>query len=86
MFSLVMSATDFQLRVPATDLRSLTGALVSSALSSLVEAAAISSTATMKAASFALDGMLYPLILRTNCSEAAFNSTCETGGSILKRV
>jgi hypothetical protein len=30
--------------------------------------------------------MLYPLILRTNCSEAAFISTCETGGSILKRV
>jgi hypothetical protein len=35
------------------------------------ETAAISSMAKLKEASFALEGLLKPLIFRTNCSEAA---------------
>jgi len=47
---------------------------------------AISSTAARKEASFALDGLLKPLIFLTNWSEAARTSSAVTGGSKLKRV
>ena len=40
-------------------------------LSSFREANETSSTAVWNAASLALDGALYPLTLRTNCSAAA---------------
>jgi len=48
--------------------------------------AAISSTAARNEASFAFDGLLYPLIFLTNWSEAARISSSVVGGSKLKRV
>ena len=42
--------------------------------------------AAMNAASFALDGLLKPLIFLTNCNEAARTSSGVTGGSKLKSV
>src|SRR5690242_7701755 len=51
--------------------RSLGGMFVSSALRRSCETAAMASTAARKAASLALEGVLKPLILRTNCNEAA---------------
>lgn len=62
------------------------GAFVSSAPSNLCEAAATSSTAARNVASFALEGLLKPLTLRTNCSEAARISSSVTIGSKLKRI
>jgi hypothetical protein len=47
---------------------------------------AISSTAAANKPSFAFDGLLKPLIFRTNWSEAARISSSVTGGSKLKRV
>jgi hypothetical protein len=47
------------------------------------EILAISSTAVVKAASFTLDGVLEPLIFRTNWSEAARISSSLAGGSKL---
>jgi len=44
------------------------------------------STAARNAPSFALDGLLRPLIFLTNCSDAARISSSVTGGSKLKRV
>jgi hypothetical protein len=44
----------------------------------------MSSTAAVKAASFALDGLLKPLTFRTNWSAAARISSSVTGGSVLK--
>src|SRR6476469_9568667 len=46
----------------------------------------MSSTAALNAASFARDGLLKPLIFRTNCSDAARISSSVTGGSKLKSV
>src|SRR5215211_6204528 len=69
----------------ASTSRSLGGALVSSEASSLLEAAAISSTAAQKATSLAFDGLLKPLILRTYCNAAARISSSFTGGSKLNR-
>jgi hypothetical protein len=66
--------------------RFLGAALVSSDVSKLREIAAISSTAARKAASFAFDGLLKPVILRTYCSAAARVSSSVTGGSKLKSV
>lgn len=43
----------------------------------------MSSTAEVKAASFALEGLLKPLIFRTNCRAAAQISSSVTGGSKL---
>src|SRR6202035_4053590 len=61
------------------------GALVSSERRRLAEIAEISSTAARKEASFTLDGLLKPLIFRTNWSEAARISSALTGGSKLNR-
>ncbi len=44
----------------------------------------MSSTAALKAASFALEGMLKPLIFLTNCNDAARISSPVAGGSKLK--
>jgi|SRR5208283_2740098 len=65
---------------------SLGGALVSSDCRRRADTAAISSTAAKKRASFIFDGLLIPLIFRTNCSEDARTSSEVTGGSKLKRV
>jgi hypothetical protein len=46
-------------------------------------AAATSSTARLNASSFVFDGLVKPLIFRTNCSEAARTSSSVTGGSKL---
>lgn len=70
----------------ASSSRFLGGALVSIATSNLAEAAATSSTASLNAASFAFEGLVVPLILRTYCSAAARISCSVTGGSKLKRV
>ena len=48
--------------------------------------AATSSTAVRNEASLAFDGLLKPVIFRTNWSEAARTSSSVTGGSKLKRV
>src|SRR4030095_9542488 len=48
--------------------------------------AAMSSTARSNAASFALDGCVKPLSLRTNCSDASRISALVAGGSKLKSV
>src|SRR5215469_4207777 len=61
-------------------------AVVSSALSNLLETATIPSTAAANTASFAFDGLLKPVIFRTNCSDAARISSSVTGGSKLKSV
>src|SRR5579862_421226 len=61
-------------------------ALVASELRSRAETAAISSTAAMKAASFAFDGALNPLIFLTNWSDDARTSSGVAGGSKLKSV
>ena len=45
----------------------------------------MSSTAARNAASFDLEGLLKPLIFRTNCSEAALISSSVTGGAKLNR-
>ena len=50
---------------------------------SLRAAAATSSTARLNASSFVFDGFVKPLILRTNCSDAARTSSSVTGGSKL---
>jgi hypothetical protein len=46
-------------------------------------AAATSSTARLNASSLAFDGLVKPLIFRTNCSDAARTSSSVTGGSKL---
>src|ERR1700761_1335594 len=46
----------------------------------------MASMAALKAGSFALDGLLKPLILRTNCRDAARTSSGVTGGSKLKSI
>ena len=46
-------------------------------------AAATSSTARLNASSLVFDGFVKPLILRTNCSDAARTSSSVTGGSKL---
>src|SRR5262249_50395551 len=70
----------------ASSSRFLGGAFVSSAFSSFLETAAISSTAVRKTASLAFDGLLKPLTFLTYCNEAARISSSVTGGSKLKRV
>jgi len=46
----------------------------------------ISSTAAWKLASFAFDGLVNPLIFRTNCRAAARTSSSVAGGAKLKRI
>src|ERR1700680_1320423 len=70
----------------ASSSRFLGGAVVSSERSSRVEIAATSSTAARNESSLAFDGLLNPVIFRTNCSEAARTSSSVTGGSKLKSV
>ena len=60
------------------------GAFVSRFTSSRVATSAISSTAVRNAVSLAFDGLVKPLIYRTNCSEAARISASVLGGSKLK--
>jgi len=69
----------------ASSSRFFGAAFVSNDRSSRPETPAISSTATTNAASFALEGLLKPLIFRTNCNEAARISSSVIGGSKLKR-
>src|SRR6266853_866546 len=64
----------------------LGGAVVSSEWTRRAATAVISSTADKNEFSFALDGLLKPLIFLTNCSEAARISSGVTGGSKLKSV
>src|SRR5436309_543122 len=70
----------------ASSSRFFGGALVSSELRSVLQTAAISSTAARNAASLAFDGLVKPLTLRTNCNEAARISSSVTGGSKLYSV
>lgn len=70
----------------ASSSRFFGGAVVSSEERRRVEMLAISSTAATNERSFALDGLLRPLIFLTNWSEAARISSGVTGGSKLKRV
>jgi len=51
---------------------------------SLRAAAATSSTARVNASSFVFDGLVKPLIFRTNCNDAARTSSSVVGGSKLK--
>jgi hypothetical protein len=50
----------------------------------LLETSAISSTAVRNARSFACEGLVNPVIFRTNWSDAARTSSEVTGGSKLK--
>src|SRR5215471_5749344 len=59
------------LALAASASRFLGGAAVSSEPRRRLETAAISSIAAWNAASLALDGLWKPVILRTNCREAA---------------
>src|SRR6266480_7714223 len=70
----------------ASSVRFFGGAFVSSELRKMLVTAAISSTAARNAASFAFDGLLKPLTLRTNCNEAARSSSSVAGGSKSKRL
>ena len=63
--------------------RSFGGAEVTSESSSRCDASVISSTARWKASSFACEGFVKPLILRTNWSEASCTSSSVAGGSKL---
>src|ERR1700746_2142403 len=67
------------LALAAASSRFLGGALVSSECRRRNEMPEISSTAAANAASFGLDGLLKPLILRTNCRDAARTSSSEVG-------
>src|SRR6266496_1985163 len=69
----------------ASSSRFLAGAVVSSERRRRFDTAATSSTAAIKDASLAFEGLLKPVILRTNWSEAARTSSSVTGGSKLKR-
>src|SRR5437764_9261965 len=62
------------------------GLVVASAASSVRAASATSSTARSNAASFAFEGRLKPLSLRTNCSADARISSSVAGGSKLNSV
>ena len=61
-------------------------AVASSEASSRAEIRATSSTAAAKAASFAREGFVKPLILRTYWSEAARISSSVAGGAKLNNV
>src|SRR5262249_19719210 len=66
--------------------RSLGGAPVSRASISRRAAPATSATAQSNAAPLALDGLVKPLSLRTNCNEASWISASVAGGSKLNSV
>src|SRR3954471_23087724 len=64
--------------------RSRGGALVTSESSNSRAAAVTWSTARLNAGSFAFDGLVNPLTLRTNCSADARTSSSVAAGSKLK--
>jgi hypothetical protein len=70
----------------ASSSRFFDGALVSNPRKNRIDASAISSMARPNASSFAFDGLLNPLIFRTNCSEAALTSSSVAAGSKLNNV
>jgi hypothetical protein len=67
----------------ASTSRSFGGAFVSSSASRCIEACATASTARLKASSFAREGLVKPLILRTYWSAAARISSSVAAGSKL---
>lgn len=69
----------------ASSSRSFGGALVWSESRRRLEALAMASTAARNGASFALDGLVKPLIFLTNWNEALRTSSGVTGGWKLKR-
>ena len=77
-------STDRAFAFAASSSRLLARASVSRERKSLVEARATSSTATRNDRSFVFEGLLKPLIFRTNWSEAARISSSVAGGSKLK--
>src|SRR5436190_10237161 len=77
-------STDRAFAFAASSSRLLARASVSRERKSLVEARATSSTATRNDRSFVFEGLLKPLIFRTNWSEAARISSPVAGGSKLK--
>ena len=85
-FQLAKRSAARALAFAASSSRFLGGAVVSSERRRRLEMAAISSMAAWKACSFALEGLLKPVIFLTNWSEAARTSSSVTGGSKLKRV
>src|SRR5580700_5107874 len=85
-FQLAKRSAARALALAASSSRFLGGALVSRERRRRVEIAAISSMADWKASSFALEGLLKPVIFLTNWSEAARTSSSVTGGSKLKSV
>jgi hypothetical protein len=78
-------SADRAFALAASSSRLLGGAVVSSEWRRRVQTAATSSMAVLKEASLALEGLLKPLIFRTNCREASRISASVTGGSKLKR-
>src|SRR5882724_2755582 len=70
----------------ASSSRFFGGAVVSSERKRRIETPATSSMAARNGSSLALDGLVNPLIFRTNWSEAARTSSSVTGGSKLKSV
>src|SRR5215831_599546 len=70
----------------ASSCRFLGAPLVSSDPSSCAEILAMSLTAELKAASFIFDGLLNPVIFRTNWTDAARISSSVAGGSKLNSV
>src|SRR5208283_3267474 len=74
------------LALAASSSRFFGGAFVSSAPRSSIEIAAMPSTAARNRASLAFDGLLNPVIFRTNWSAAARVSSSVTGGSKLNSV
>src|SRR5580765_5178390 len=79
-------SADRSFAAAATSSRLRGAALVDSESISRRATAAVSSIARSNAASFAFEGALNPLSLRTNCSDAARISSSVAGGSKLKRV
>src|ERR1700722_13686824 len=78
--------SDFALARAASISRSRGSAVVTRDSIKARAAAATSCTARSNAARLALEGLLNPLSLRTNCSEDALISSSVAGGSKLKSV
>src|SRR5215831_17052622 len=74
------------LALAASSSRFLGGAVVSIEYKRRRETIVTSSTAASNEASFALDGLVSPVILRTNWRAAARTSSSVAGGSKLKRI
>jgi len=79
-------SADRSFAAAATSSRLRGAALVDNESISLRATAAVSLMARSNAASFAFEGALNPLSLRTNCSDAARISSSVAGGSKLKSV